>query len=461
MYKTLIVGDRVRASTSSVSRRTILQNVESDRARVLYSSAFRRLQGKTQVFPMDENAAVRTRLTHSLEVAHVGRYLATSVLAAFRSKNLLGQMDLEDPEMALAFAISIETACLLHDIGNPPFGHFGEVAIAQWFENFAQLKGPYRNDFLKFDGNPQGFRIIATLAGEDGLSGMNLTLSQVGATLKYVCHPDQVNSANPLLRKAGAFATEQETLGVVTKKFSLKVGQRHPLAYLMETADDISYSLSDIEDGIEKGILTNEHATRDLLDITASDKEVHALIAAASDHAVKYRAQVDPVVQFRSHLINGLVAAAANAYVDFHHKVLDGTLPELIDAKSPHGRLLKAVKTYLRDRVYSHSIPQNLELSGLAIITGLLEHFRRLLILDAATFMDLLEKRKTKGLEIEKRLLDLIADKHQRAYLARTASETPRDEELGLRCHMVADYISGMTDEYALHLYQRLSGIAI
>lgn len=130
MYQSLLIGDRIRASTRGA--KDITEEVESDRARVLYSASFRRLQRKTQVFPLEDNASVRTRLTHSLEVAHVGRYLATTVIKLMRERGLAASYGLQDIGLQHAFSVTVEVACLLHDIGNPPFGHFGEVAISKW-----------------------------------------------------------------------------------------------------------------------------------------------------------------------------------------------------------------------------------------------------------------------------------------------------------------------------------------
>ncbi|WP_206436313.1 dGTP triphosphohydrolase [Xanthomonas oryzae] len=205
MYQTLLTNERLRPS--SRGKESIAQEVESDRSRVLYSASFRRLQRKTQVFPLEDNAAVRTRLTHSLEVAHVGRFLATSVIQRVSEKGLIASWGLDLTDFKHAFVVTVEVACLLHDIGNPPFGHFGEAAIAKWFTK-CSAKNSYFNDFTGFDGNPQGFRIVTKLNGSDGLTGMNLTLSQLASTLKYPSTPSEKSR----YKKFGAFFTEQEAL---------------------------------------------------------------------------------------------------------------------------------------------------------------------------------------------------------------------------------------------------------
>jgi len=184
-HKSLITPDRYRGK-SSVPNREIDEEALSDRARVLYSSAFRRLQQKTQVFAVSKDAAVRTRLTHSLEVASVGRWVAQKVVD--------GPLAGLEPRYRAALVLLVETACLAHDIGNPPFGHFGEAAIQAWFrDNWETTAGKNLavnenlrvlvKDFLEFDGNPQGTRILTRLQGltknDRTLYGMDLTFSQL------------------------------------------------------------------------------------------------------------------------------------------------------------------------------------------------------------------------------------------------------------------------------------------
>lgn len=219
MYKELLKTNRRRKSTRGDY--TPLKAIESDRARVLYSTAFRRLQGKTQVFPLDENAAIRTRLTHTLEVAHVGKHLASSVLERLEDEGRLEKVGLAG-QYGIAFVAVVEVACLLHDIGNPPFGHFGEVAIKWWFSQYVPAKNMDPDvlfDLTHFDGNPQGFRIATRLSGKHTKSGLNLTYVQLASMLKYIGFPKDIGSPCTL-SKAGAFQTESEALPDCCKKFA-------------------------------------------------------------------------------------------------------------------------------------------------------------------------------------------------------------------------------------------------
>jgi dGTPase len=186
----------VRRRTSSRSGRTLLTESESDRGRVLFSPAFRRLQQKAQVFSMEPNAAVRSRLTHSLEVSQVGRYLADEITQR------LGPLRLNDMQQG-ALVNFVETACLMHDIGNPPFGHFGEAAIQEWFKkhgakcvltsmdldekvapSYAASMNLALADFFQFDGNPQGLRIVSRLQWNTDAFGLNLTKTTLAAFLR-------------------------------------------------------------------------------------------------------------------------------------------------------------------------------------------------------------------------------------------------------------------------------------
>lgn len=189
--------------TSKVSE-TLLEATESDKGRVINSPAFRRLQQKAQVFPLEANASVRSRLTHSIEVAHIGCYIAQEILYKIQKEYKVEGLDFEK---MTSFVNTVETACLLHDIGNPPFGHLGEAAIRQWFKKqidnyknnlgqcmFKELSSNINNlDLHKFDGNPQGFRLIRLLSGNDEF-GLNLTCSLLLSTVKYPYTIDKIQN---------------------------------------------------------------------------------------------------------------------------------------------------------------------------------------------------------------------------------------------------------------------------
>lgn len=258
-YSEIITTERLRKSTTDRTPE-LISETESDKARIIFSAPFRRLQKKAQVFPLESNAAVRSRLTHSLEVSIIGRQIAQMI-----AKELFQKKCIDETE---PFVNIVESACLLHDIGNPPFGHFGEAAISNWFKEKAVKSEIFKRhrdsntshyiDFENFDGNAQGLRIIAKLQGEDQF-GLNLTCSVIAAYLKY---PHSESSRKPgtndLHKKPGYFLTEEETIKSVWSKLSIPLHIRSPLTFIMEAADDIAYCLSDIEDGIEKKLVKFE-----------------------------------------------------------------------------------------------------------------------------------------------------------------------------------------------------------
>lgn len=457
MYAKLLTTNRIRKS--SRGEQSLVDEVESDRARVLYNASFRRLQRKTQVFPLEDNAAVRSRLTHSLEVAHVGRFLASRLVQTVHDRGLVNRFEFT-PEIEHALTVTVEVACLLHDIGNPAFGHFGESAIAKWFSARDGLGVMVDSDMRGFDGNPQGLRIVASLAGSDGKTGMNLTLTQLASTIKYQLLSSEFPGNGKGYKKFGAFETEREVIEKLREKFGLGVGQRFPLAYLMEAADDISYCLSDIEDGSEKRVVRYEEVIDDLRRGAEGDSDVSSLVDQAIEQAATAR-DVDRVVSFRSFLVRRFVRAAVDQYVDKHDDVLTGSLDELIDPASTEGKLLKLIKAVVRRRVYSDESIQSLELAGNSVMRGLLDYFGQLIDVPRDEFTALMAPgARVKGRDVEKRLLDLVAPSHKRFYEQASVGVDEEREKL-LRAHLIADYIAGMTDPFALKVHQKLSGIRL
>ena len=447
MYRELLNSERIRPS--SRGEKSLYEEVESDRARVLYSASFRRLQRKTQVFPLEDNAAIRTRLTHSLEVAHVGRFLAGKIIDKATAAGKIEEWGLVG-DVAHAFRVMTEVACLLHDVGNPPFGHFGEVAISNWCKAQSSLSD---SDLISFDGNPQGFRIVTRLAGIDSNSGMNLTVSQLAATLKYPSIKDE--RISPKYKKFGVFSTELDRLERIRKKLSLKAEQRFCIAYVMEAADDISYCLSDIEDGVEKDLIDPEYFFVKIEEsIQGRAKEIYDIGRNAAEMA---KGKVDKIVSFRAAVITCLVEAAAKKYVIEHDKILDGSNHELLEEGSPEGDFLKQLKLVVSKALYSSSQIVKLELAGLRVVGGILGELSPLLNLESKDFLRLLEGERVKGLDVQRRLAALLAKSHRIAYSTDLESCDAMDEPVR-RGHLLVDLVSGMTDPFAVDTYQRITG---
>ena len=491
-------GRRYRSPEGVSSEHEILQIFESDRGRIINSPAIRRLQQKTQVFPLERNAAVRTRLTHSLEVQQVGRYIAKEVLSRLKEKKLLGAYGLD--ELTGPFESIVEMACLMHDIGNPPFGHFGEAAINDWFrqrlvpadatqqplshdrcvvatlrllegdEMLNDLRRKVRQDLCHFEGNAQGIRMVHTLMR------MNLTWAQVGCILKYTrpawWASDVPGSHSYLMKKPGYYLAEEHYIARLRKELDLAPYNRFPLTWIMEAADDISYCVADLEDAVEKRIFSVEQLYQHLHDAWPEHGK-GSLFAQVVENAWDKsrsnslsRSTVDQFFMYlRVNTLNKLVPFAAQRFIDNLPEIYRGDFNHaLLEDESDYSQLLDLYKKVAIKHVFSHSDVEMLELQGYRVISGLLEIYSPLLKLSQSDFTLLVEKERIVSLPIESRLFQKLSRNHRLAYIeavnkvARDAAEFPVMEYY-YRCRLIQDYISGMTDLYAWDEYRRLMAV--
>lgn len=483
-YNKILKPARLRTSTSS--DRTILTESESDRGRVLFSPAFRRLQQKAQVFSMEPNAAVRSRLTHSLEVSQLGRFLADEICMELEHAKS-GRLNVLQQGALVNF---VETACLMHDIGNPPFGHFGEAAIQNWFENegkgsLTAAIGPSISnefiqqtlaDFLEFDGNPQGVRIVSRLQWNTDEFGLNLTMTTLASFLKYVRSSLEQKSEANFRRKIGFFKTEVEVVKKVWDEFQYAKPQRFPLAYIMEAADDIAYCISDLEDSLEKGVIVNKIAFPAIVEMyekhgfTDADP-CHVEIMRALD---QLRLSIDDsdsytFTNFRTTINSTIVRYVARNYVQNEDAIFLGEHKSLLPEDQPPGFLLNVLKNFCRDHVYTHVSVQRVEMAGYNAIVGLLDQFKLLLDASRERFMSSLKGLKvdSKGNRIllEPKLLKLFPEKYLKVYRFHVDNLDASVEsdliEWNARAHLITDFISGMTDDFAMTTYRTLAGMEI
>lgn len=425
----LICQDRLREST----HRGELIESESDKGRIVNAPAFRRLQQKAQVFPLDPNAAVRTRLTHSIEVSQIGRYLAQKVIEKAGGNG-------GDYSKLSAFVNIVESACLIHDIGNPPFGHLGESAIREWFRN-AELDLP---DLVGFDGNPQGFRLISFLSGNDNY-GLNLTSSLLLSSVKYPWKPENKPES---AKKIGLFSSDWPAYCGACEKLNWAPGRPFPFMLLMDTADEIAYSMSDLEDGLEKNIIS----MGDLRDEFGKEHFPNA--------------HIKEMIPFKIGVINRAVEMAAQRFYDELERILVGDDLSLIDKTTETHHFLKKVKTFARNKIYAHRSAEQVELAGRSVIKGLLNHFGSLIgEKDGQTFQesDFLALLNNHGETIKQRELDFEIRLFRRLPIAyrEKYSVGSRGTEALRRSHLIVDFVSGMTDDFALETYQILEGIRI
>ena len=464
-YSRLITKERPAETTSPLSE-SIDGAAASDRSRILYSAAFRRLQMKAQVFPLEDNAAVRSRLTHSLEVSDIGRSIGRKLTLGALASFL-------DSEVASAFVDVVETACLMHDIGNPPFGHFGEEAIQRWFRSKGAHSYEHSTgltdwdtlirhsgaDFLNFDGNPQGFRMVSQL--QYGLRpGMNLTFTQLFAGIKYPRSAQEADKKDNSKKKAGYFSTEGDLFERMRTALGIESGCRHPLSYIMEAADDIAYCMSDIEDGFEKDLINLDEVGKDLRAAWAGTKFADLI---PKDWGTSWEDKTKSFLTFKTKYAREMVNSAAAIYTSNHEDIVCGKLAgELFADGSDERKVLKGLKAFARKHLFRHEDVENLELAGFSIISGLLDHYGKLLDLPRAKF-DLLVRGKWQGedLDVEWRLYNRLPKKHLHLYELKSGSVSSSTEEWCLRAHLIIDYISGMTDRFALSTFQTLGGTRI
>ncbi|MBQ8236650.1 MAG: dGTPase [Oscillospiraceae bacterium] len=461
----------------------IIDAFYSDRSRILYCSAFRRLQQKAQVFSMETNSNVRSRLTHSLEVADLGRRLADRIAFGLKKEGYF-------TDITIPVAVSIvENACLLHDIGNPPFGHFGESAIQDWAKNRAmdaapadwtQIRegkrewlphiGKRMKDFEQFDGNPQGFRTVSKLFTDFGDAGLNLTCATLLCGLKYARTTCEEKD-DGIKKKAGFFQTEEALVDTLMAQVERSRGTRYPLTYIMEAADDIAYCMSDIADGIEKRILTEEEFVQAFVvqwekDYPAVPQpwEIRRFLPPqeGGDGPAK---MVGFNRDFAIYWSDEATREAVQIYIDNHQQILAGTAPGLFSEERYMGKVLRTVNKVCQKLLYPSIEAESIELTGYAVIAGILRHYERLLKLSAADFLRLTQG-DSKGLAVERRLYNRFSKGCVDAYTF-AVEKLDRDradfamEEWWLRVHLLIDHISAMTDAFALETYQMLEGIAL
>lgn len=464
---------------------------ESNRGRIVNSPAVRRLQQKTQVFPLEINAAVRSRLTHSLEVQQNARYLARSILDKLKSENKIEEYKLNGLEHA--FVSTSEMASLMHDIGNPPFGHFGELAINEWMkENFdscfessvgqipkelEELKAKLYKDISNFEGNAQAIRIVHTL------QDLNLTFSQTASILKYTRaayedKPDDTSSFNYLKKKPGYFFSEEDFVKELMDKLYISDGCRFPLTYIMEAADDISYGIADLEDAVDKGIMSlkklyesiKNEADRLIKEKSEEGSYIKEIAEKKYQEAKKekYISVNTFIVNFRVTLANDLVDFASDIFIENHEDIFNGTYNKALleGNNSKYDTALKVLKNVAIKHVFKNSEVEALELKGKSVIKGLLTCYKELLTIEYDNFKLILNDEKNEYASTS-RLFRRLSNKHLNAYDKSIKKLEERNlekiefniYELYYRTRLLIDFITGMTDEYTIAEYQLLTGI--
>ncbi len=404
-----------------------------DYDRIVFSTAFRRLGRKTQVHPFSINDHVHSRLTHSIEVSSVGRSLAMTVFQ--RIRDALPRHFSEHH-----FGTIVQSACLAHDIGNPPFGHAGEAAIRDWFrknrdtEPFAKVSDRDMSDFCNFDGNAQGFRILSALEYHFLDGGMRLTAATLGSMIKYPRLATYGTPTSVFNSEADLF---RETCGVLgLPEISDGKWVRHPLSYLVEAADDICYAILDLEDAIELGILSFGDVQGVFAHLCNQDVNVAAEYQANQNNFRDFLSSI------RGFAIQNLIQDIADLFTDHYDAIMRGELPKSLLAMGNTDPIvgIRQAKKIGEERIYPDRRKTELEVGSYTTISTVLEAF----ISGVHEFQ--VSGPKTYRAD---RIMRLIG----RAKIGQSVNPAEA-------YHQVLDFVAGMTDNYATYLARQIGGLA-
>lgn len=451
--------------------RNYRSEMESDYLRIIRSASFRRLQDKTQVFPLDHSDFVRTRLTHSLEVASIAKLIAKQVCAK------IAELKLEDPANqpdALTVIETLNCASLLHDVGNPPFGHFGETAIRNWFAKnldekcfhgqplSAYLSDAQKHDLYYYEGNAQALRIVLKLHRHVSSYGMHLTSAVMDTIIKYPCGSSDKNKEdqkpkaqrNLLKKKIGYFQSEAKEYAQIKENTGC-MNCRNPLAFILEAADDLAYTFADLEDGYKKRLYSYEQL-HEL--VKQEDHEIGVkLLERSLEDAMRFKDQkekdFDPyqqaVFDWLSRKQLYCITCMCHAFIDHYEEIMNGTFAQELLAVSSEASLIQALKKFAYEKIYVIAPILKLELMGNEILTFLLDRFMEALIVYDSDM---------KMSEIQEKYIDLLSRNYLDAY-HRATKDKKAEEKLYDRLLLGCDFVAGMTDSYARRLYRELKGI--
>lgn len=412
---------------------------QRDYDRIIFSSPFRRLQNKTQVFPLPGSVFVHNRLTHSLEVASVGRSLGTMLGNQLRREN-----SAKDCPYLSEIGNIISAACLAHDLGNPSFGHSGEKAISRYFTDGDGIRYKHLmnagqwEDLIRFEGNANAFRILTHIFYGKNESQFALTYSTLAAMVKYPCESTGGDKAHVFTKKYGFFNSEKtdfstiaEKLGLICLQTSPLICYRHPLAFLVEAADDICYYIIDLEDAHRLNIL-NEAEVKDLLIMLLGNNVEDTFKRLNEIHDSN-----DKISFLRAKCINHLIQECSQIFWQRLPEIMKGSFNEsIMDSLPPSLETpLQEIKKISQDRIYNSKPVVEKEIAGYKIMSGLLEEFVPAVMGDATHYFDKLRM-----------LIPSQFNASDTSYYSRIQS--------------VLDFVSGMTDLYAVELFRKIKGIS-
>lgn len=475
-WNKLLCTKRERESKSSSPINPVRNEFEADYDRIVGSSSVRRLQDKAQVFPLQQNDVARTRLTHSMEVSALARSLGKAV-----GRKLEEQGIFQDREQTEKLSALLQVAGLIHDLGNPPFGHYGETVIRNWFRNWFSgeamlsekknsLSEQQKNDFIYFDGNVQNLRIVTKLQVQNDNKGANFTYGTLATIMKYPWSSENKPEGK---EKIGYFKSEQELAEAVRREIGLEAGVRHPATYLLEAADDIIYICDDIEDGTKKGYIEWKNEFEKLYRTAKNGEygdEIRKLLSDVKnknetvDSHMHDKEQVIACVRnFRNMVQSFLFKKVVDQFMSQYKKIMSNDPnADVTDLLSVVKKFVDDLKTITARQCFSSDEVLNLELTGDKVISTLLDVFVRTLtehdgskLSDTKTYAGKIFRKISRNfIYIAESKIDdgnYVGDLYSKDLINKL---TEYD-----KLHLVVDYVSGMTDSYAVKVYQELTAM--
>lgn len=465
-WRTLLSDRRERESAGRIRTADLRSEFEKDYHRIIGSASFRRLQDKTQVFPLDKSDFIRTRLTHSLEVSSLGKSLAQNI-----GENILKYRKDSGftPRMKEDISHILECAGLIHDIGNPPFGHFGELAIREWFvRNLPvlsfqgkkltdMLSEQMKADFCHFEGNAQALRLVTKLHYLVDEHGMNLTYALLNTIIKYPVSSLEINenSGNIREKKMGYYYADQDVFFRITSATGAGKS-RHPLTYILEAADDLAYKTADIEDAFVKGFISYPALERELRELEEKESQpafraagklrglyergVQKGVSNPEDYAVK-----NWIISAQGFLIN----CATFGFTSNYDSIMDGSFRKDLFYGTYGEKLMDLLGDMAQRRVFSTREIYKMEVYESTILNYLMDR-----LVHAVLNFDSDDRPES----IDSRIMSFISDNYKNAYRIHSEGKSEA-ETVYLRLLLVTDYVCGMTDSYAKRLYQEMNGI--
>lgn len=460
-------GGRVKENRSTDLR----SEFEKDYHRIIGSASFRRLQDKTQVFPLDKSDFIRTRLTHSLEVSSfaksLGQNIGENILTYNRDEGFT-------PRMKEDICNILQCAGLIHDIGNPPFGHFGETAIREWFEqnlpklkyngrSVAELFTPQmREDFYNFEGNAQALRLVTKLHYLVDEHGMNLTYALLNTIVKYPVPSTGIDKSTGNIKdkKMGYYFADEEIYKEIQKATGTN-GCRHPLTFILEAADDIAYNTADIEDAFIKGFISYHQLREEVIKLQKAHgcgegeeyfdalKKLDSLYERGKERGEKSPEEYavkNWIVRVQGYLIYCATYGFTSNYAD----IMEGTYKRDLFHNTYGAHLMNLLGDIAYRYVFTSQQIYKMEVTESVILNFLMDKF----VSAVMKYDNPCESPDS----IDERMISFVSDNYKSCYHSQSQGKS-EVEKIYLRLLLITDYICGMTDSYAKRLYQELKAI--